>query len=141
MAQGFDSRLNSWCKQGKYQKLQEFITVHKDFPSRWLAYRSGLFGYTRLHEAVSKGHSEVLALLLQHGGDNMINYKCGGGYTPLHLAASSGDVSCVQVLLASNADISIVDGFGKTPLQTAELISKHAVAKVLRSAGEDEYLY
>ena len=80
-----------------------------------------------LHEAVSNGHSKVLELLLQHGGD--VNCRANGGYTPLHIAACSGHMSCTRVLLANEADISIIDEWGKTPMQTAELSSKHAIVK------------
>jgi len=127
-----DARLHKWCKDGKYKTIEGFITTCKDLPSR-LAYRRGVFGYTPLHEAVSSGHSKVLQLLLDHGGD--VNCSANSGYTPLHLAASSGHVDCVRVLLNNDADISLIDEYGKTPLQTAEQSSKTAVVKVLKSAG------
>lgn len=56
-------------------------------------------------------------------------------YTPLHLAASRGDLNCVRALLTKNADIYALDEFGKTPIRTAELIGKQTVAKVLKSEG------
>ena len=133
MAHSDDSLLHFWCKEGKYKKIEEFITSCKDLPSR-LAYRRGVFGYTPLHEAVGNGHWKVLELLLQHGGD--VNCRANSGYTPLHIAASSGHISCTRVLLANEADISIIDEWGKTPLQTAELSSRHATVKTLKSAGE-----
>ena len=136
ITQGFvneDGRLHTFCKGGKFKKVKEFIQTCKDLPSR-LAYRRGVFGYTPLHEAVSNGHSNILELLLQHGGD--LNCRDNRGYTLLHLAASSGHINCVRVLLANDVDITCTDEYGKTPLQTAELSSKHVVVRMLRSAGK-----
>ena len=63
------------------------------------------------------------------------NTQCTYRYTPLHLAASRGDVDCVRALLNQNADINAIDEFGKTPIRTAELIGKQTVVKVLKSEG------
>ena len=75
-------------------------------------------------------------LLLLFGGDP--NALANSGYTPLHLAASSGRAECVRVLLRPvyKADLSLVDSFGKTALHTAELGGKTDVIKLLRSAGK-----
>ena len=135
-AQGFineDGRLHTWCKEGKRQKVEQFIRTCKDLPLR-LAYRRGVFGYSPLHEAVSNGHADILMVLLRHNAD--VNCRANSGYTPLHLAASSGHVNCVRVLLDNGADITIMNEYGKTATQTAELSSKHGVLKLLRSAGE-----
>ena len=129
-----DGRLHALCKDGKYKKIEEFIENYEADLSAKLVYRRGVFGYTPIHEAVSSGHSKVLQLLLEHKGDP--NCRANSGYTPLHLAASSGHVDCARVLLANDADISKTDEYDKTPIQTAELSSKHGVMKVLKSAGE-----
>ena len=129
-----DGQLHALCKDGRYNQIEEFLQTYKgDLPAK-LVYRQGVFGYTPIHEAVSSGHSKVLKLLLDHGGNP--NCHCNGGYTPLHLAASSGNIDCIRVLLVNNADTTKTDEYGKTPIQTAELSSKHAVIKVLKSAGE-----
>ena len=59
-----------------------------------------------------------------------------GGYTPLHLAASSGYVECTSALLKYGANIVVTDKYGKTPKQTAIKTSKLLVAKLLRSEGK-----
>ena len=128
-----DGRLHTWCKEGKYKKVEEFITTCTDLSSR-LAYRRGVFGYTPLHESVSNGRPKVLQLLLDHGAD--VNCRANGGYTPLHLAAFTGHTDCVRVLLENSANISETDDYGKTPMQTAELSARSDVLKVLKSAGK-----
>lgn len=127
-----DYRLHTWCKEGNYEKIEELIRTCEDLAVRLLCPR-GTSGYTPLHEAVSKGHSKISELLLQHGGE--VNCRASNGYTPLHLAASSGYMECVRVLLKYNADISAIDESGSSPIQVAELSSRHAVVRTLRSAG------
>ena len=135
MAQGEisrDSRLHTWCKDGKFKKIEEFISTCTDLPSR-LECRRGWYGYTPLHEAVRNGHYRVLQLLLYNGGN--VNSCANRGRSLLHIAASNGRVNCVRILLQANADISMTDEYGKTPMQMAESCRKHAVLKVLKSAG------
>ena len=129
-----DGHLHRLCSQGKYKEVKEYIQTFKPSLLLRLACQRGVLGYTPLHEAVNSGHSEVLELLLEHGGNP--NCSANSGYTPLHLAVSSGHVNCIRVLLANNADISITNESGKTPIQIAELNSKHDIMKILRSAGE-----
>ena len=136
MAQGEisrDSRLHTWYKDGNYKKIEEFISICTDLPSR-LEYRRGWYGYTPLHEAVRNGHSRVLQLLLNNGGD--VNSRANRGRSLLHVAASNGCLHCALILLKANADITVTDEYGKTPIQMAESCRKHAVLKVLKSAGK-----
>ena len=128
-----DYRLHTLCKEGSYEKVKEFIPTCKSVVEKLASHR-GRSGYTPLHEAVSKGHSEVLELLLHHGGD--VNCRANNQYTPLHLAAANGYVECVRVLLMYDADTSATDENGRLPIQVAEANSKHAVVKALKSAGE-----
>lgn len=128
-----DYRLHTWCHDGSYEKVKKFIPTCEELPVK-LACRRGSSGYTPIHEAVSKGHANVLELLLNHDGD--VNCRANNGFTPLHLAASNGCADCVQVLLIYGADISATDEGGRSPIQIAELNSRHAIAKTLRSAGK-----
>lgn len=56
------------------------------------------FGYTPLHLAVIKDHSEVVALLMQHHA--MVELKSSSGLTPKDFAVRYGSES-----LATNAEI------------------------------------
>ena len=52
-----------------------------------------------------------------------LQYRISVGQTPLHLAASAGYASLVELLLAKGADVNAVDTFGRTPLSYA--VHKH----------------
>ena len=102
----------------------------------------GLFGYSKLHAAVSSGQAAVLKLLLAEDPNSSdVNGKTvDGGYTPLHLAASAGHAECVEELLTCHkTDMHVTDAFGRTPLETAEQNFKNDVAKLLRSHGKSLY--
>ena len=132
-----DALLHKLCQVGDLDGILAYIA---QLPNRAalndrLANRKGVFGYTPLHEAVASGHSNVLDTLLDRAGETHVNCRANSGYTPMHLAASSGHVNCVKVLLKHNADIGVMDEYGKTPKQTAELSSKVAIVRILKGAG------
>lgn len=68
---------------------------------------------TPLHVAASRGHTEVLRLLLRRRArpDN-----APGGRTALHEACAAGHAACVHALLVAGADPNIPDQDGKRPL-------------------------
>ena len=106
-----------------------------------LPYRRGFFGYTILHEAVSGGRPEILRYILERAGNVNINCRsCAAAYTPLHLAAASGNMECVKVLLGHGADIKCTDDYVRTAKQTAAMCAKKAVVKLLHGEGEQQLL-
>ena len=68
---------------------------------------------TPLHVAASRGHTEVLQLLLRRRARPD---RAPGGRTALHEACASGHTACVHVLLVAGADPNIPDQDGKLPL-------------------------
>ena len=58
---------------------------------------AGRYGRTPLHEASSKGHLEIVSLLLQNRAQS--NARTRSGSTPLHRAASNGHKEVVLTLL------------------------------------------
>lgn len=90
-------------------------------------------GHTSLHRSAAKGYTEVVKLLLDAWNTTalhtLINQK---GSTALHSAARRGRVEVVELLLRNNADPTITDHGGKTPLDLAHLRWKTA------SASENE---
>ena len=76
-------------------------------------------GSTLLATAALMGHTEVVALLLEHGAD--VNVRSRDGATALHTAAFLGRVETVKLLLQKGADISLRNNAGSTAIDGAKL--------------------
>ncbi|XP_012589318.1 PREDICTED: ankyrin repeat and SOCS box protein 10 [Condylura cristata] len=99
---------------------------------------------TPLHVAASRGHAEVLQLLLRRRARPD---SAPGGHTALHEACAGGHAACVRVLLAAGADPNIPDQDGKRPLhlcrgpgtlECAELLLRFGASVDGRSEEEEE---
>ena len=55
--------------------------------------------------------------------------------TPLHWAAESGSVQCVQTLIDYGADPTVVSKFDKTPAKVADDAEHHQVANLIEVGG------
>lgn len=136
-----DFKLHNLCHEGNLEKVIEFVRrQNKDVLAEALSTRKGIFGYTPLHEAASRGNAQVLNYLLENSPNrrSIVNFEARGGYTPLHLAASSGHEECVKKLLEHSADIFIKDEYGKTPKQAAKLGLKSKIVQILQCEGEND---
>lgn len=73
---------------------------------------------TPLHAALAGARdAATVAALLAHGAD--VNAVAASGVTPLHLAASRGDLALIDRLLALGATTTAMDD-GQTPAALAE---------------------
>jgi len=66
--------------------------------------------------------------------------KDGGGLTPLVFAAREGCLECVQILLASGANVNQTTNYGWTPLLTATQNRHYMLAAYLLDHGADPNL-
>ena len=100
-----------------------------------------LDGWSPLHWAARRGNSEAVSLLLANGADAFTvtgNDKRG----PLHLAAMSNSVLCLQLLLNHRVgnrvlDINAKDIYNVTPLKVAIETRSAAAVSYLIKAGVD----
>jgi ankyrin repeat protein len=77
-------------------------------------------GWTRLMVASRRGHTDMVELLLAHGGGQHIDYQPPNfGSTALHYACISGRAGMVRLLLGAGADPHVENHCGDTPLSRA----------------------
>ena len=91
---------------------------------------------TPLYCAAINGHDLVVRVLAEAGADLTLP----GGYdedTPLHVAATMGNVGTTQLLIYMGADLDSRDGRQRTPLYCAATNGHALVVGVLMEAGAD----
>ena len=86
------------------------------------------YGYTALHWACAKGHTNCTRVLLDAGAD--LSPHSDSNSTPLSLAAESGHVSCVELLLCRGAEVQWEGD--KSPLHLAKFKGHTAVVDLLK---------
>lgn len=74
-------------------------------------------GWTPLHYAASKGHTDIMTLLLDNYA--YIDASSPNGSTPLMMAALYGTPAAVKLLLEAGADPLIKNGLGLTAIDFA----------------------
>jgi ankyrin repeat protein len=85
-----------------------------------------------LHRAV--GEPQLVKLLLDRGAG--ANVADAGGMTPLHRAATSGDVDSARLLIQYSAAVNRMDKGGRTPRDIAEKLTAADKKAALRELFE-----
>jgi len=88
-------------------------------------------GFTALQCAAKKGHSRVVALLLEHGAAANLCTLGWLGESPLHFACKYGHVGTTRLLLRHGADPSLQTREGRTPGDYAQERNHTEVIEVL----------
>ncbi|XP_030061393.1 serine/threonine-protein phosphatase 6 regulatory ankyrin repeat subunit A [Microcaecilia unicolor] len=94
--------------------------------------------FSPLHCAVINDNEGAAEMLIDTLGTSIVNSIDSKGRTPLHAAAFTDHVECLQLLLSHNAQVNAIDSFGKTPLMmAAENGQTNAVEVLVSSAKAD----
>lgn len=116
--------------------------------------REGWGGQTALMWASARRHPRMMELLIEHGAEvdarsTRRDYQRHvqaegrpknldtGGFTPLLYAVRENCIACVDVLLASGADIDLPDPDGVSPLHVAIMNANWDIAKRMIETGAD----
>ena len=95
-------------------------------------------GWTPLHYAASKGHVDVIKLLLENYA--YIDAESPNGSTPLMMASMYGSSQAVKLLLDEGADPLLKNQVGLTALQFAERAKRPDSAALLTKAMRGKQL-
>ena len=106
-------------------------------------------GWTPLHWAAYEGHGAVTKVLVGNGADVRLRIReaqitrmphikterGAPGQTVLHLAAASGDLELVKLILGRGVSADVRDEIGDTPLSEASRTGQAVVVACLLSRG------
>jgi hypothetical protein len=109
---------------------------------KWESCR-GLNNYTPLHHACSRGHARAVSYLLSVA-PTLLHSMTSSDETPLHLAASCGNLGLLEQLVERGADLDAQTKDGETPLMYAARKFLPAAVRCLLGLGarvhvEDKY--
>uniref|UniRef100_A0A671LEK8 Serine/threonine-protein phosphatase 6 regulatory ankyrin repeat subunit A-like n=1 Tax=Sinocyclocheilus anshuiensis TaxID=1608454 RepID=A0A671LEK8_9TELE len=94
--------------------------------------------FSPLHCAVINDNEGAAEMLIDTLSPAIVNSTDSKNRTPLHAAAFTDHVECLQLLLSHNAQVNCVDAGGKTPLMmAAENGQTNAVEVLVSSAKAD----
>lgn len=122
--------LAAWA--GNVEALSTLLSYGADLD--WL---SGRDGYSPLWCAVSAYQIDAARLLLRHGARVSLRSASGGGLTPLHQAAVTGQGAMCELLLERGAQADCLDDDLNTPLHCAAASGSVAAVKILLANGAE----
>ena len=119
--QRFDpAREDNFMKEVHSAALKEDVEMVNAMVKDFESYFSKINGKTILHDAISKGHTSLVRLLVtKYKGD--LNVRGSNGDTPLTCAGLGGSsVECVELLINKlHCDINTMGAYGRTILHHA----------------------
>lgn len=88
-------------------------------------------GWTPLHYAASRGHNDIVRLLLEHYA--YVDAESPNLTTPLMMAAMYGSASTVATLLDADADPRLRNAQGLSALEFAQIAGREDSVKLIKS--------
>ena len=119
---------------GDLKCVRAFVRAGFDFNSR------GFDGGTVLHSAAHYDVKMVAYLLRQKRGREIIDTQDFGGFTPLHIAATSDTMAeeKVRLLLRYGANPKLKNAAGRTPADTVSVLRNDWAGEVKDKAGMEK---
>jgi ankyrin repeat protein len=96
-----------------------------------------VIGWAGLHLAAENCRQQMVRVLLQAKADASIRTSPTSGYTPLHIATKTSDLSVIAMLLEANAEVDDTIWSGETPLHIAVKCNNVGAVALLVAANAD----
>ena len=124
--------------EGPIQIVDRLLELGADVNSM-----STVDGNSPLHLATRRGKLDLVMLLLERGGDNIVHKKCSYGRHALQMACVWNYKDVAELLLNRGANVDEKDVYGSTALTLAsEFASENIVSMLLdRGANINEKCY
>ncbi|KAI5093336.1 ankyrin repeat and EF-hand domain-containing protein 1 [Silurus meridionalis] len=122
----YKTPLMNACISGNYEMARFLIehgaNVNTHDQLRW----------SNLHHACLGGHTDIVKLLLEHGA--VVDARTTNDVTPLMRAIQSCQLSCVDLLIKSDANVMATDKHGQSCLFLAEKSGNAQIETLLKNA-------
>lgn len=100
--------------------------------------RKNQFGFTSAHlAAFHEVPSELFEYILEQGGPSLVNAQENGGWSPLIIVASKGNLRLAKLLLSRGADVNIRSSADQTALYVASHNGYLNIVNLLLENGAD----
>lgn len=126
---GLASRLREAACRGLTCEVRSILVSRDSFDLN----STDRIGWTALIAAASRGHSQILEMLMRGGAD--VNARTFSGRTALMVASEYGYAEAVRVLVANRAGVNAADNDGWTALMLAARYANVDTALALLAAG------
>jgi len=126
------TQLGGAAKSGDPKKVEALLSKGADVNE------IGITGASPLYEAIFyHAPFDIVQTLIDKGAD--VNRGFPDGTRPIHAAVDNNDADVVKLLLERGANVTGVNGDGKTLLKMAEEKGYSTIARMLRDAEEKKY--